>query len=359
MNAAQGTELITQHELFGVRRPLAFGGLERHEIRAGDGATLTLHHVPGGGPRGPVILAPGTAMSALSFCLDTVDQNLAEYLHAEGFDVWLFDWRTSPELAVSRQPYTLADVAAYDWPVAIAEVRARTGVDQVGVIAHCLSSSALHLSLARRHTDAAHIKHLVASQVALHLVFNWVGRIKRWTFADKLIPIEQMLHFRPAQITRRIGDLILTLLAPILPKSYRSKDKVLHRHSACFGDLLHVERVSPATIALMAPLIPQVVMGFCRSAMAAARAGNSLALTRAELASLDGLKLPITYVVGEHNNMFVPEATRRTFELVCEKNGPEQYRREIIKGYGHLDCMVGSTSNQDVFPLFAQALDPR
>ncbi|MEZ4466821.1 MAG: hypothetical protein R3F43_20835 [bacterium] len=297
-------------------------------------------------------------MSALSFCLDTVDQNLAEYLHAEGFDVWLFDWRTSPELAASLKPYTLDDVAAHDWPAAIAEVRARTGADR-----WASSPTACRrrrcTSLARRHTDAAHIKHLVASQVALHLVFNWVGRLKRWTFADKLIPRAQLLHFRPAQITRRIGDLILTLLAPILPKSYRSKDKTLHRHSACFGDLLHVERVSAPTIALMAPLIPQVVMGFCHSAMSAARAGNSLALSRRELADLSGLKLPITYVVGEHNNMFVPEATRRTFELVCQQNGAETYRREVIKDYGHLDCMVGSTANRDVFPLFAQALDPR
>lgn len=348
--------LIRQHELFGVRRPLAFGGLERHEIRAGDGATLTLHHVPGDGPRGPVILAPGTAMSALSFCLDSVDQNLAEYLKAEGYDVWLFDWRTSPELAVSRSPYILAEVARHDWPVAVSEVRARTGADQVSVLAHCLSSSALHLSLARKHVDKAHIRHFIASQVALHLVYNRVGRFKQWTFVDKVIPKRTMMHFRPQQITRQFGDLILTLLAPLLPKSYKSKSKTLHRHSAAFGDLLHVQQVTPMTIDLMDELIPQVIMAFLSSAQWAARAQRSLALEPEELHDLSGLKLPISYFVGEFNNMFVPEATRRTFELVCEKNGPETYQRTVIPGYGHLDCIVGKRAHEDVFPLFARAL---
>ena len=82
-------DLVTRHaEWFGIRRPLAVPRLERHLIQAGDGVTLQLHHASGGN-RGPVLLAPGTAMSALSYCIDTVEQNFVEYLVAQGFDVWL------------------------------------------------------------------------------------------------------------------------------------------------------------------------------------------------------------------------------------------------------------------------------
>ena len=42
---------------------------------------------------GPVILAPGFSVKASSFAIDTVDQNLVEYLTARSYDVWLFDYR--------------------------------------------------------------------------------------------------------------------------------------------------------------------------------------------------------------------------------------------------------------------------
>lgn len=206
------------------------------------------------------------------------------------------------------------------------------------------------------HLDRAAVSHFIASQVALHLVFNWVGRLKQWLFVDKLIPARQMMHFRPERITRQFADLVLTLLAPIIPKSYTSKSKTLHRHSACFGDLLHIPQVSPLTIDLMDELIPQVIVAFLKSVESLARNRRALVLEQAELADLGGLKLPITYVVGEHNNMFVPEATRRTHELLCEKNGPETYQRIVIPAYGHLDCMVGNQANVDVFPRFKAAL---
>ncbi|MEN8128837.1 MAG: hypothetical protein ABFS45_01300, partial [Pseudomonadota bacterium] len=161
-------EIVTSHpEWFGSRRPQSYGALERYEIKAKDGATLTLHHVPGDGPLGPLVMTPGTAMSALTFCIDTVDQNLVEFFHEKGFDVWLLDWRTSPELKVHNTPYTLDDVAKYDWPAGVDEVRARTGADQVGIFAHCLSSTAMHLSFARGYLPTEKVSSAVASQVAL------------------------------------------------------------------------------------------------------------------------------------------------------------------------------------------------
>ncbi len=353
------TDLITSHpEWFGQRRPQSYGGLERYEIPARDGATLWLHHVPGEGPLGPLVLTPGTAMSALSFCIDTVEQNLVEYFHEQGFDVWLLDWRTSPELEVHETTYTLDDVARYDWPAGVDEVRERTGADRVGVFAHCLSSTALHLSLARGYTPPEKLSRVVASQVGLHLVYNWFGRLKRWTYVDKLIDADSKLHFRPPDVTRSFGDTVITVLAPLVPKSYRGGTKACHRHSATFGDLLNLERIDKPTLDLMGSLIPEVNVGFLRDAQASARSNRSCVLGRSERHKLDGLKVPISYFVGEKNNMFVPEATRRTFDMVRSVNGEEYYRRTVIERYGHLDCVTGEKANEEVFPMFAEALKP-
>src|SRR5947207_772544 len=79
-NRATMPTITTPPPLFGNHRKLDLPV----EITADDGTALRLYHPPGG-PRGAVLLAPGTAMTGLSFCLDTVRRNLAEYLHAEGF----------------------------------------------------------------------------------------------------------------------------------------------------------------------------------------------------------------------------------------------------------------------------------
>src|SRR6185312_5609848 len=162
---------------FGERRALDCPPLERIDFPALDGTTLCLHHTSGG-TRGPIVMTPGTAMTALTYCIDSVPQNIVEYLVALGFDIWLLDWRTSPLLDAHKHPYTFDDVARYDWPAAIEQVRNRTGQNQVSVLAHCLSSPTFMLSLVRGYTPRDSISSFVASQVALHLRFTPVGTIK-------------------------------------------------------------------------------------------------------------------------------------------------------------------------------------
>jgi cholesterol oxidase len=70
-----------------------------------DGVELRLERLRGG-PRGPVVLAAGYAMSARVFTLDTVQTNLAEHLCGRGFDVWLLSWRSSPDLAACASSFT-------------------------------------------------------------------------------------------------------------------------------------------------------------------------------------------------------------------------------------------------------------
>ncbi len=248
---------------FGVRRELQFPPLERIDFAALDGTALVLHHTSGG-TRGPVLLSPGTAMTALSYCIDTVPQNIVEFLVARGFDVWLFDWRTSPLLAAHKQPYTLDDVGRFDWPAAVAEVRRRTNSKQVSVVAHCLSSPSFMLGLVRRHIAVGEIHSFVASQVALHLTMTTVGRWKLKTRLDRLLPGGEMMHQRPADTNGQLADLAISILSVLIPKSYHCDNPSCHRHSATFGDLILHSRVNRATHALMGDLIPECLTAFLK-----------------------------------------------------------------------------------------------
>lgn len=339
--------------IFGERRKLACPPLERFEITAADGTTLLLHRVQGGS-RGPVVISPGTAMTALTYCLDTVEQNFVEFLAGEGFDVWLFDWRTSPLLGGHKRPYTLDDVGHYDWPAAISEVRKRTGEQQVSVLAHCLSSPCFLLSLVRGHTPPEHVRSFVASQVALDLVMTPVGRAKLKTFLEKILPGGDMIHQKPAESGFRVSDLAVSVLAKIIPKSYHCDNPVCPRHSASFGDVVFHDRLNPGTHALMGDLIPECLTAFLKDVAIWGR--RQSLLEDEDRKHLDRLRVPIHFISGSENKMFIPESTERTYNTLRDANGPESYRRTVYPGFGHLDCYIGDGAAQAIWPDLAKTL---
>src|SRR5690606_22611000 len=104
------------------RRPLQMSAPEVHVVTTGDGVELRLTRF-NGGRKGPVVLAPGFGTSVHAFLIDTVDTNLPEALFASGYDVWLFDYRASPDLPSARTQFSLDEVATQDYPAAIARVR--------------------------------------------------------------------------------------------------------------------------------------------------------------------------------------------------------------------------------------------
>jgi cholesterol oxidase len=341
--------------LFGTRRALVLPPIEIVDITASDGTALRLHHIPGD-KRGPVILAPGTSMTGLSFCIDTVKCNLAEYLHREGFDVWLFDWRTSPLLEARLQPYTLDMIAEFDWPEAVAAVRARTNDAPVGLLAHCLSAPALVLSLLRGHIEKAHVSSVILSQVAFDFELPLVGRLKAEMHVDRLFSEQQMIHFKYGEITTSRADLAITGLASVVPKSYECHSVSCARHSAVFGDLLHHDRVNAETHSLMGDLIPDVGTGFLVDVAGKSRASS--VLTSDDQHHFDRLALPMCLISGEKNRTFRPESTDQSYDRLVQENGASHYRRHVIPDYGHLDCLIGDEASEHVYPLIAKAFDP-
>lgn len=340
--------------LFGARREMNFPPLERIDFAAGDGAALVLHHTSGG-TKGPVIVTPGTAMTALTYCIDTVPQNFVEFLVARGFDVWLFDWRTSPLLAAHERPYTMDDSARYDWPAAIAEVRQRTGQKQVSVVSHCLSSPCFLLSLLRDYTQRDHVRSFLSSQVALHLNFTPVGTVKLATHMEKLLPSGDMIHEKPAERVGQISDIAISVLAKLIPKSYKCDNPTCPRHSASFGDVILHSRLNAPTHAMMGDLIPECVTGFLRDVAVWGR--RKTVLEEQDMPHLDRLKLPIHFISGSENKMFIPVSTERTYNLLSEKNGPDTYKRTVYDGWGHLDCFIGDNANTVIWPDIATTLD--
>src|SRR5262249_36888887 len=242
---------------FGVRRELAMPAPERVDFPAGDGSALCLHHTSGG-DRGPVLMTPGTAMTALTYCIDSVPKNLVEFLVGEGFDVWLFDWRTSPLLDAHLRPYTLDDVAKNDWPAAVDQVLQRTGQKEGSVLAHCLSSPCFLLSLVRGYLPTEKVRSFVASQVALHLRLTRAGTVKVNTRLDRLLPDDELIHQKPAEVVGQFSDTAASILARVMPRSFSCGNRACYRQGATLCEnILHL-RVDQPTHPVMGEVAARI-----------------------------------------------------------------------------------------------------
>lgn len=77
-------------------------------------------------------------------------RNLVSYLLDNGFtDVWALDFRMSNRFPYDAEShrYTLDDIADYDHPAALRELRRHIGDRRVHVVAHCLGSLSFMMSL--------------------------------------------------------------------------------------------------------------------------------------------------------------------------------------------------------------------
>lgn len=74
--------------------------------------------------------------------------------------------------------------------------------------------------------------------------------------------------------------------------------------------------------------------------------------------NIDRLKgIPILFFSGSENCVFTPENTDISYTTLCNAHGRQWYEREVFRGRGHLDCWMGSTACQDVFPRVRRHVD--
>jgi hypothetical protein len=80
-----------------------------------------------------------------------------------------------------------------------------------------------------------------------------------------------------------------------------------------------------------------------------------------ELVTPENLKrlkgIPILFLSGSENVVFVPENTDTSYTTLCNAHGRKWYEREVFQGRGHLDHWMGSTAYEDVYPRVKRHVD--
>lgn len=340
------------------RRPLSAPPPEVHGVTTDDGVALRLTRYAGGG-KGPVLLAHGAGYSGRVFSTDLPDVNLVEYLAAHDFDVWVLDYRISTALPTARAAADGDVVARHDWPAAVARVREITGADDVQVLAHCFGAQTFLMSLA---AGLDGVRSGVCSQVGLHPVVGARSKAAAALHLTDAMKGAGLDTLDPgadtgAAWTDRLVDTALKLMPQPWKEVCRSA--VCHRVRALYGLPYEHANLSAHLHDNLHELFGVVGLDVMGHVSRMIRAGHAVAADGADayMPHLDRLALPLHFVHGAANAIYLPESTERTLAALTEANGAGGYGRDVVEGYGHLDCIYGSRAHQDVFPSFLAALE--
>ncbi|MGI8800753.1 MAG: alpha/beta fold hydrolase [Solirubrobacteraceae bacterium] len=341
------------------RRPLEVDAPEVHTATTDDGVEMRLTRYRGAEDKGPVLLTHGLGVSSAIFTIDTIETNLLEYLFARGYDVWLLDYRASIELPSSRTRFSADEVATYDYPAAVAKVRAETGAESIQVIAHCFGATTFTCAML---AGLEGVRSAVISQISADVVAPLGSRLKAGLHLPDVLD-EVGVDDLDAYTDTHAGwrGRVFNAATRLIPAQGEQpcESPVCHRITFMYAPLYEHDQLNEATHEALHEMFGVANIDSFKHLARMIRAEHVVGADGGEryLPHLDRMAIPIAFVHGAKNSCFLTESIERTVARLGEANGAELYTRHEIPGYGHIDCIFGRDAAGDVYPHMVSHLD--
>ena len=348
----------TSTPLVRKKRELRAPAPQVHEFTAPDGTPLRLTRYQAGA-KGPVVLVHGLGVSSQIFSLDTLGTNLVEHLCADGFDVWNFDFRASILMPGAKTRFTGDDIATQDHPAAVRYILDQTGAQSLQAVVHCFGSSTWLMAML---AGMPGVRSLVCSQIAVDCLGTPMTRLKTGLHFPEVLAdlgVNSLSAYAGAHSDWRERLLNTALrLYPIPFREWCDRD-VCRRIAFMYAPLYKHANLNEATHDAMGEMFGEANIEALEHLSLIGRQKRLVGADGSDRYShhLDCLKLPILFLHGEDNLCFTPASTKKTHDDLVALHGPALYRREVIPGYGHIDCIFGREAARDVFPHITRHLN--
>ncbi|MFF3448448.1 alpha/beta hydrolase [Streptomyces sp. NPDC002667] len=352
-----------------LRHRLDPARVEEIPFSAGDGVRLGLTRVDSGDRDRPaVLLLHGHTASADMFLLPET-RNLVDVLLDDGYEPWLLDWRGSCRLPYNETGgrYTYDDVALHDIPEAVARIRERIGDRPLFVVAHCIGSLTLSMSM-----TAGLVPGLagVVSQ-GVFLTPKLAGRTSlRMTVAGELL--RNRIDHIPVDF-RKVG--LRSKYTPLFALASRGAGcpdptcQILHNSAWGSGASLFLhENLSDATHDRLAELLgpaPLWILPHLRRielARSVVRWHDTdhryRALPPNALDAAGRIDTPVLLLAGSENGLWL-DSQKLCHEVLAHRQPQLDVSYTEIPAYGHLDTFLGRGAALDVFGHILEFLGER
>ncbi|WP_338790901.1 GMC oxidoreductase [Bernardetia sp. MNP-M8] len=350
------------------KRPLRAPEPQIYPVTTSDGVALRLTRYDGrnkevlemGVNKGSVMLAHGFSVSGLIFEIDTPDTNLVEYLCAHGYDVWVMEYRTSIALPSAKDQATADDIALKDFPACVDKVLEVTGEKDIQLFTHCVGAVTGVMAML---AGLKGVRSMVCFQVATDIIGGEQIKLKAAAHVPTLLK-KFGVKTMTAYTDSNSGWLDKALNTAV--KAYSSvlgsdtNDPIANRVTFMFSTLYEKENIDEKTFDSFHEMFGVTNLTTYEQLTLMSREkelrnaeGEDVYLPHAK----DRLNIPMCFVHGEKNEVFVPEATERTYNRLKALNPEQHYERHVIEGYGHQDCVIGKNADRDVWHFVVEFLD--
>jgi cholesterol oxidase len=323
-----------------------------YPFKAADGVEIRLTRYRGGA-KGPVMLSHGLGVSSLIFSIDTIDTNLLEYLYANGYDVWLLDYRASIALPASALQSNGDQVAKLDYPAAVALIRQVTGAPSIQAVVHCYGASTFTMAML---AGLEGVRSIVISQISAHVVSSALVGMKTGLHLPNVLDALGIKSLT-AQADKGerwweyLGDKAASAFSLIAAEGL-CDSATCHRITFMYASLYEHSQLNQGTHDALHELFGAANISAFEHIAVMGRKGQVVSATGADdyLPHLERLNVPICFIHGSKNACFLPESTAKTYDLLRSRYGDDRFSRHVIPGYGHIDCIFGSNAATDVYP---------
>ena len=329
---------------------------EVHAVPTSDGTEVRLTRYKFG-TKGPIVLAPGYGNAARAFAIDTVPKNWVQYLGEHGYDVWLFDYRASPDLPSSFTQFTVDDIALRDWPAAIETVRRESGQDTVQAMGHCVGGLSLFMAVGGGMEG---LRSATFSSLAGHPIPTPGNQARAWARMATIFKTLGIKGLNTDYDPKSWDGKAIEAVMKVVPFRHVYDNPVARRIYFIYGDVFDYENINKPTMEQAVPSFfgnGNITFFEHISLMIRASAARDKHGEDTYLSNLDAYKLPINFITGEHNKMFVPKGLQRTYDTLRRAHGPQDYTHHVIKDYAHLDLWLGTNAERDVWPTALAELE--
>ncbi|ROV92947.1 hypothetical protein VSDG_06387 [Cytospora chrysosperma] len=380
------------------------------DIKAFDGVYTKMHmwnatHIPKGTGVQDLFMVPGASVDHRIFALPTIPYNAVNYFTRAGYRVFVTVHRIG-QLIIAENNWTTYD-ARLDIKACLEQIRKMHRDDyaerynlpsdsaalkkfeppKIYTIAHCMGSVAFSSGLLDGTIPSSWIRGITCSQTFMNPIWNISNMIKAKAGpipADTLYKMVAGNWFSCS--TSRNDSLVqraLNQLLRFMPDKRREicNSASCHRISLTFGRCWNHHNLNEATHRQIDQFFGGVNMRLLRLLEKMGTEGHVMGnaplterlTTEENIERLRGV--PFLLFVGADNAVLSPEATERTYEILCDRFGTRrgegsgvsgegvhdgpgvEYHRRVVAGYGHLDCWMGRNAWKDVYPLVREEVD--
>lgn len=376
------------------------------DIEASDKVITKLHmwdatHPPSDGkPVQDVLFIPGASVDHQIYALPTIPYNAVNYFTRAGYRVFVIVTRIGQTM-IAENNWTTFD-ARLDIQAGLKYIRKlhENDANQRGsqrreppktyCVAHCMGSVAFSTGLLDGTIPASWVKGITCSQVFMNPIWNTMNMIKATAGPVPLDRLYSLLAGNWFSCATSPDDSLvqraLNQCLRLMPEARRElcNSATCHRVSLTYGRCWNHNNLNEATHRQIDRFFGGVNMKMLHLLMKMGSDGHVMTngplfeplTTRGNINRLQGV--PFLLFVGGDNAVLSPESTEKTYEVLCDTFGTNlgkggaglggdgedhvhasgaEYRRNVVPGYGHLDCWMGRNAWRDVYPMVREEMD--